>query len=365
MPVIPGNQAYSLTGQQIANQLKANPEFYNVLGGAAGYTTEPMLTVCNEVMSRILDENMPWKWNRKVIPPFLTVSLQQDYVSNITDIGWLEDAWRIDINNSTSNNNGAPKPTFVVETVRDIPQVSAQSTPQQICFIPNSYAIMGSWQPNTAYSCGYGVSMTPRSPIQQFIDENGNILFIDSTQLGLTIEAPGYTGTAITPPGFYPYGVSGSVQPSAPPNATPGTLVQDNTVIWTVADAINGYAMRLSPCPALNGLCWWIVPRYQVLPPTVFTLQQPLDPIPMSMMFLFRAGCRAMLKQFNGSKDADKSYMEWEEQLMKSLRGADRQQEEFSMIPTVSPMGSSGGWSANWSGIGAAWPFGGGPFGQS
>ena len=361
MPVIPGNQAYSLTGQQIANQLKANPEFYNVLGGAAGYTAEPMLTVLNEVMSRILDENMPWKWNRKVIPPFLTNSLQQDYVTNLTDIGWLEDAWRVDINNSTSNNNGAPKPTFVVETVRDIPQVSAQSVPLQICYILNSFAIMGSWQPNTPYSCGYGVSMTPRTPIQQFIDANGNILFIDSTQLGLTIESPGYTGTTITPPGFYPYGVSGSVQPAAPPNATPGTLVSDGSVIWTVADP-NGYALRLSPVPALNGLCWWIVPRYQVLPPTVLTLQQTLDPIPISMMFLFRAGCRAMLKQFNGSKDAPQAYMEWEEQLMKSLRGADRQQEDFRMTPERGSMGIDGGWSASWQGIGAAWPFGPGPY---
>ena len=43
MPIIPGNQAYSPTIQQIANELKSNPEFYNILGGAAGYSTFPML----------------------------------------------------------------------------------------------------------------------------------------------------------------------------------------------------------------------------------------------------------------------------------------------------------------------------------
>jgi hypothetical protein len=361
MPLIPGNHAYSLTGQQIANQLKANPEFYNVLGGAAGYSTEPMLTIVNEVMQRVLDENMPWKWNRKVAPPFLTSSLQQDYVTNLTDIGWLEDAWRVDINNSTSNNNGAPKPTFVVETVRDIPQVSAQSVPLQICFIQNNFAIMGQWQPNTEYSSGYGVSMTPRTPIQQFIDVNGNILFLDSTQLGLTIESPGYTGTTIIPPGFSPYGISGATEPAAPPQSTPGTRIQDNTVIWTVADP-NGYGFRLSPVPALNGLCWWIVPRYQMLPPVVATLQQSLDPIPQSMFFTFRQGCRAALKAFNGAKDAQASYLEWEEQLMKSVRGADRQQEEFRMTPERGAMGIDGSWTANWQGIGAAWPYGPGPF---
>src|SRR5580692_7883018 len=126
MPVLPGNQSYSPTVQQIAQQMKANPEFYNVLGGSAGWGNEPMLTIANEVMSRILAENMPWKWNRKVVPPFLTVSLQQDYCSQLTDIGWLEDGWMVDINNSTSNNNGAPKPVRSFETVRDLAQTSAQ-----------------------------------------------------------------------------------------------------------------------------------------------------------------------------------------------------------------------------------------------
>ena len=36
MPVLPGNNSYSPTVQSIANQLKSNPDFYNVLGGAAG-----------------------------------------------------------------------------------------------------------------------------------------------------------------------------------------------------------------------------------------------------------------------------------------------------------------------------------------
>ena len=143
MPVLPGNQANSPTVQQIAQQLKADPAFYNILGGAAGWATEPILTIANEVLSRILAENMPWIWNRALVPPFLTASLQQDYCSQLTNIGWLEDGWRIDINNSTSNNNGAPKPIFSLETVRYTPQASAQSVPFKSSFVPNSQAILG------------------------------------------------------------------------------------------------------------------------------------------------------------------------------------------------------------------------------
>lgn len=360
MPVIPGNQSYSPTLQQIANQLKANPEFYNVLGGAAGYSQEPFLTIANEVMCRILAENMPWKWNRKTLPPFLTNSLQQDYCTNITDIGWFENAWRVDINNSTSNNNGAPKPVFALETVRDQFQTSFQGVPFNISFTQNSLAFMGSWQANTAYSCGYGVPMTPRVPIMQFIDVNGNILFIDSTQLGLTIESPGFTGTTIGLPANAPYGISGSVQPSAPPDSTPGTLVQDNTVVWTVADP-QAYCARLNPVPALNGLCWYIAIEYQKSPPQLVTMNQTLYPIPNQMVYLFRQGCRAALKAFNGAKDAQQSYAEWEETLFKAIRAGDRQQEDFNVYPSSSIMGWSGG---NWAEtIGAAWPFGSAPWG--
>ena len=138
MPVIPGNQTYSPTVQDIGNQLRSNPDLYNILGGAAGFHQEPLLTIANEVMSRILAENMPWKWNRALIPPFLTVSLQQDYCTTITDVGWLENGWIVDINNSTSNANGAPKPIRGLETVRDQFQTSGQNVPFNVSFIQNS-----------------------------------------------------------------------------------------------------------------------------------------------------------------------------------------------------------------------------------
>lgn len=358
MPILTGNQNTTVTVQAMVNELKANPEFYNVLGGAAGYSTYPALTIANEVMARILAENMPWKWNRALFPAFLTVSLQQDYVSNITDIGWLENGWICDINNSTSNNNGAPKPLRGLETVRDLVWTSVQAVPFNVSFIPNTQASFGQWQANTAYSCGYGVAQLPRSPLQQFVDVNGNILFIDSTKLGLGINSPGYTGTTIPLAGYNPYGTSGATQPSAPPNATPGTQIQDGSVIWTVADPA-GYAIRIAPLPALNGLEWMVFLQYQVKPPVIPTLQTMLNPIPNQYLYLFRAGMRAQLKIYNGSKDAAEAYAEWEETLTKAVKGADRQQEDFCLYPDKSIMG--GGfdtWGLSFWGLGAANPYG-------
>lgn len=360
MPVIPGqNTSTSPILQNIVNQLRTYPEFTPILG-TSGYTQEPALQIANDVMQRILSEGMPWKWNRAYIPPFLTVALQQDYPTQITDIGWLEQGQRVDINNSTNNGNLAPKPFWDLNVVRDLSQTSGQNVPDSVCFVPNSLAYVGLWQPNTAYPCGYGVAQVPKSPIQQFIDANGNLLYIDSTNLGLNFAgSQGYTTSPIALPSNAPYGISGSTQPLAPEGATPGTLIQDNTVLWTVADP-NGYAIRFSPLPALGGLEWLISPTYQVKPPTMPSLQSRISPIPPEYAYLFRQGMRAMLYDHAGSKKGPDAYAKWEEDLVVAVRGADRQQESYGLVPMDGIMGDDfNGISAGQINIGPGWPYGG------
>lgn len=359
MPILPGNQSPSFTAQQVVNQLKAKPEFFNALTPAVGYSQEPGLTIANEILSRILAENMPWKWNRSMIAPFITFSLQQDYLTKANDIGWLEHAVAIDINNSTSNNYQAAKPVYPMETVRDLFQSSFQGGKLfNISYVPNSQAYMGKWVANTAYSCPYGVAQMPTGPVQQFVDVNGNILYIDSTVLNLDTYSPGYAGTTIPPPSNSPYGISGSTQPAAVPNATSGTTVADGSVIWTVADP-NCYALRLDPIPNVNGLCYLVKCWYQVRPPYISNLQTLLTPLPYEMMYLFRQGFAAKLYEHIGDARARASYDEWEETLMKAVRAADRQQEDFCIYPGQSIMSGGDPWSTQLN-LGPAWPFGGG-----
>lgn len=343
MPVLPGSSpSNSTTVQQLINEMRVYPEFTPILS-TSGYTQYPMLTICNDLLQRVLAEPMDWTWNRAYVPAILTVALQQDYVTQITDIGWLENGTMIDINNSTNNGNMAPKPVFLLETVRDLQPTSAQSRPFQISFIPNQLATFGQWYANTAYGCGYGVAQIPITPLQQFIDVNGNILFIDSSVLGLNLNSPGFNGTPIVLPDNSPYGVSGSTQPSAVPNATPGTKVQDGTVVWTVADPA-GFAIRVTPLPAFSGLAWLIQPVYQIIPPILTDIKTTISPIPPSMNYLFRQGVRAMLYDHAGSNKATAAYAKWEEDLMVAVRSADRQTEAYVMVPSQGVMGGGGGY---------------------
>lgn len=345
--------ASTITLQQIVKSAKAYAELQPQIP-TSGWAQEPALTIANDVMQRILAQGMDWKWNRGYVPAVLTVALQQDYVTQVTDMGWLEAADRIDINNSTNNGNLAPKPVFTMESVRDLGRTSFQGYPFNVSYVPNSLAYLGQWQPNTLIACGYGVASIPLSPIQQFKDKNGNILFIDSTVLGLNINSPGFTTGPITLPNPNPYGTTGTIQPAAGVNAAPGTTVNDGTVKWTVADP-NGYAIRVGPLPALSSLAWLIEPIYQRKPPQITSLQQTLSPIPDEYAYLFRQGFIAMCYEHAGSKNAGEAYQKWEEALMTALRSADREREDASFYPSESVMG--GGPYKYGMPIGPAWPF--------
>ena len=340
--------ASTLTVQAVANSIRAYPDLKPLLP-TGGWTQEPALTIANDVMQRFLAQAMDWKFNRAYAPSLLTVALQQDYVSSVTNMGWLEQGWRIDINNTT-----VPKPIFTMETVRDLGQTSYQANPFNISWLPNNLAQMGTWQANTAYGAGYGQATTPVSPIQQFIDANGNILYINASVLNLSLNSPGYSGTPITGLPGWPYGTSGSVEPVLAANSAPGTTVVDGTVIWTVADP-NGIALRLAPLPATSGLCWLCIPVYQKKPPIITTLQQTIAPIPDEFGYLFRQGFLAMAYEHAGSKLAGESYAKWEEDLFTALRSADREREDATVYPSESLMG--GGPYKYGMPIGPAWPF--------
>lgn len=345
--------ASTITVADIVRSARAYPELTPLLG-ESNFTQEPAITIANDVMQAFLAQTLDWKFNRRYPAPFLTVGLQQDYVTNLTDLSWLEAGWRIDINNSVNNGQQGPKPIFGMESVRDLAQTSYQAYPFNIAWIPNTMAFMGKWFPNTAIIPSYGQAQTPTQPIQQFIDKNGNILFIDSTTLGLNLESPGFTGTPIVLPTPNPYGTTGVVQPFAVVNAAAGTQVTDNTVTWTVADP-NGIAFRLAPLPALNGLAWLVQPVYQKKPPILKSLQNTLSPIPDELAYMFRAGFMAACYEHANSKQFAGKFMEWKDSLTTALRSGDREREEAVFYPSESISG--GGPYKYGMPIGPGWPY--------
>lgn len=336
----------SITLQQVVDYARSFSELNPILP-AGGYSFEPALTFANDVLQKILSQGLNWRWNASYVPLFISTPLQQDYITNLTDIGWMTSGFRIDVNNNTNTNNQCPKPLFLIETNRDMGLTPYQGNPSMVCFIPNTQANFGSWSPNTVYNCGYGTSGATATPIQQIVDQNNNMLFLDTSVMNLNPNVPGFQGTNIPLPVPNPYnntganfGTSGSTAPVLPPSSPPGTTIVDGTLTWTCADP-SGFALRFNPLPAIGGFVWLFWIAYQRRPPKFTTLQQTISPVPDELAYLFREGFLAKCLQHANSPRAVMQNQMWHEQIMQAIKAGEREEQAWSMFPDTGMSGDS------------------------
>lgn len=295
------------------------PSITSVLGNpVAGYggNTVP-IRIANKVVQEILQEPFAWKWNRRVPTPFVINGLQQDYSTSITDLGWLEDGVRIDITSPQFSPPAPPNyPTRGIEAVRELLPVSIQGPPLQICWVPNSEAICGTWQANTLFTDPSTLQGCPSQPLTQIRDGNGNIQVLTT------------------------FGTTGSTQPTW--GTTANGTTADGTCVWTMADP-NGITWRLSPVPASAGIVYKIQPFYQKKPTTITDVRN-VWPIPDEFSSLFEQGFIAYA--WDAAEDTarfEKEYALFQLRLKKAVNSGDREQDSFGMYPGRSITGVVGG----------------------
>lgn len=97
--------------------------------GVGGFSNEPALSICNNVLQEILSPPFNWKFNRASLTAFDTVENQQEYVmTGVTDIGWLE---RCVI--EFRDTDATPKPRTQIEVVYSLPLTSEVGVPCKVC----------------------------------------------------------------------------------------------------------------------------------------------------------------------------------------------------------------------------------------
>lgn len=103
--------------------------------GVGGTQYEPALSICNDVMSEILQAPYAWRFNRTEATPFLTdqTAFTQDYLQDWTDLDWIENATMTD-NLSTQ----IPTPLWPLEVVDYLRRVSQVGFPTQLAVVEES-----------------------------------------------------------------------------------------------------------------------------------------------------------------------------------------------------------------------------------
>ncbi len=292
-------------------------------GQPSGYGTDLAIKLANDTLGDIVAERFNWKWNRATAAPFYTNSFQQDYPQiGLVNIGWLEDADRVDINNTSF-----PKPLRNLICRRQLSRTSFSYNPvQELCWMYNYELSYGTWP-------GQGVTFYPlvgslvkQNPIMSMIDANGNFLIL--------------TG----------FGTTGNSAPSASANATEGTVVTDGTVTWKVVGS-NSQGFRVNPLPGATGPVWQITPYYQVSPPALTQLGSLINPIPDEFSRYFQTGfeiaCKTSSPNANDRAEGARDYPLWLKALQDARKQGDREADAYGLLPATSPVESIYGWRRN------------------
>ena len=310
----------TITLQSIFDGVSAIGDLNPVFNNTGGWADEPALTIANDVMSEFISVRFPWKWNRIKIPPFPLTSYQQDYAMNLTNIGWVENGRRVDINNST-----VPPPDAPVYAVRDLSESSALGGwPFQFSWHYNRLLEQNLWPgPGVVYTWPIGTGLpNPENPYTNILDPSGNILVL--------VE----------------WGTTGLVEPDAGMLALPGDLIQDGTCEWEVVDP-DAQGIRINPRPPQTGNVWLMRLYAQKKAPTFTTMQQKLDPIPDDHSKWFRDGCVAYSHRYSSNPNVKGRFeamkADWFTAVDAAARQNDREDENKSFFPdrpVMAPMQS-------------------------
>lgn len=339
-----GNSTVQL--QSIVDFAKTMPDLNSTLS-VGGMSQQPALTIANDVMTAMLAESGPWKFNRFKIPPFYTNSLQQDYASAgltaINNLAWLENGVSVNINDTAE-----PKERMNMEVVRDLPETSVQyGNPGQVSWLPNDQLIYGTWGgglagegsqmnpgPGSIYGQILGVPATIFNPMTQIKDPNGNLwILLPTASNNLT--------AAITLGNTQPVWPTNPVYPTFTNPSVVATTITDGGGTWT---AINpkGQGFRLNPIPPQTGIIWQERLFGQARPVQFTSLQQTIDPIPDDFAPYFRRGFIAYsYMHCKDPKIAAKFAIQqklWIESLATALRSIDREKDNSGIYPSEPTM---------------------------
>lgn len=294
----------------------------------SGYGPKTTLAIGTRTMRAMIAKRFNWKWNSEIAAPFYTNSWQQDYpVLGLTNIGWLEDYYFVDINNSQ-----VPPPQWPGRVERDLPAVGQSlyavwQGPSHVAWRYNRLLNTGTWP-------GAGVIYYPllgQTPARQ----NAPMAITDVNKNILILTTPGTTGT---------------IAPSAPSLSAESTTVTDGTCVWTVVNPY-GQGWRAWPLPPASGPVYQCIVTYQKQAPTFTDLEQTLDPIPDDYSHYFETGFKAYCHEYSQNPDDRAKFpqlqMQWLGAMQEEMAQGQREAEAYGLVPAANPVADVYGYRRN------------------
>ncbi len=317
-----------------------------------GHSMAPALSIANDVMQALINggpngQPYNWKWNRYNLPILYINSVQQDYfIPNLINIGWLESAWAVNINQTS-----IPKQKIPLEIDKDLLVTYEQgSYMAKVAWLPNNMLQTGTWgAAPLGPTAGFPSGQTTVSGPNQSGQQNPGPGVIYTNPVG-TLTTPYNATTCITDPNgnlwvLTTFGTCGSTQPSWPLNPVYPTLrnpslipttVTDGSAVWTAINPF-GQGIRLSPLPPQSGVVWSIQVVGQMVAPRFFNLTQYLNPLPDAFEWAFKQGFFSQCYRRNPDPKIRARFQQenqiWLDSLDKAVKQMDREPDDFGFYP--------------------------------
>lgn len=305
-----GNSTISIQDviDTIASRGNVNP-----VANPSGYNVSTAVSIANDVIGDLIHRDFNFKWNSILAKPFLTTPWQQDYPQiGITNIGWLEGGWWLQIN-STSR----PIPSDTIEEVRELPYASMRSgvVPAQMAWAYNRELSYGAW-PSAAfqYVDPRGTNVAPANGPTAILDTNGNILTLTT------------------------FGITGAQAPALPAGSPEGATVSDGGCVWTVCSP-DSQGFRLDSMPAAGSPVLEIHVKYQKTAPKYVNLTDLIDPVPDDFAPNFRRGYSAYANDYSPDPKAQSAFpalhQAWLQSMADAMNSSDRESSSYSLLPAT------------------------------
>jgi hypothetical protein len=320
-----GNSTVTL--QALVDSISTIGDLNPVLKNTGGFANEPALTIANDVMSELIAERNPWKWNAMKLWPFPINFSQQDYASvRMKNLGWLTSGYLVDVNSTQ-----VPPPIRQLEIVRDLPvSRAANQYPNQVCWLENDMLEQGKWLPQSLYT-------DPVGQVSNF-PPNGNLNIRDSQMVSiLTLTKYGTSGDTWPAAVYPPIDPANPTGPKDYEADITGQVIVDGTCEWTVCDP-TAQGIRLSPMPPQSGNVWLVRLFGQRKAPVLTKLGQKLDPIPDDQIKWFRDGFIAYAHRHSSSPAVKARFpmmkADWINSMAAQSAENDREKEAYGEYPT-------------------------------
>lgn len=282
-----------------------------------GYDSATIISAANDTISELIARNLNWKWNSFNARPFLTNSWQQDYPQiGISDIGWIEEAWWVDVNSTQR-----PLPNGPMQARKDLSVALVNNTgyqasyPDTISWMYNKQLQYGDWPgANSVYAPLINTNVQ-QNPLTAIIDANGNFLLLTT------------------------FGTTGNVAPAAPRASKEGVTVNDGTCTWTVLDPM-GQGFRIDVLAPPTGPVYRIVAKCQAKAKRFVNITDTIDPVPDDAAHHFRRGFKAQCYAYSSDSKARAQWPQMRADWMQSMgdaeSSADREPEAYMLMPATS-----------------------------